>query len=93
MIITMNRSMNQGSWLDVGCFVQNLMVAARARGLDTCAQAAFNHFHTHVREVTGMPQDEVMVCSMSLGYADPSRIENSLVSEREPVSAFATFLD
>ena len=93
MVITMSRSMNQGSWFDVGCFVQNLMVAARARGLDTCAQAAFNHFHTIVREITGIPQDEVMVCSMSLGFADPSRIENSLVSEREPVSAFTTFIE
>lgn len=93
IIITMARSMNQGSWLDIGCFVQNLMVAARARGLDTCAQAAFNHFHAIVREITGIPHDEVMVCSVSLGYADHSRIENSLISEREPVNAFTTFLE
>ena len=93
MIVTMHRTMNQGSWLDIGCFVQNLMIAARARGLDTCAQAAFNHFHTIVREITGIPESEVMVCSLSLGYADHSRIENSLISEREPACAFTTFLD
>ena len=30
---------------------------------------------------------------MSLGYADPSRVENTLRTEREPVGAFATFYD
>jgi len=35
----------------------------------------------------------MLVCGMSLGYADASSIENSLVTEREPVAAFTTFHD
>lgn len=92
-IFTMDRTMNTGSWLDFGCFLQNIMVAARGRGLDTCAQAAFNRFHPVIREVTGIPESELVICGMALGYADPSKIENSLISEREPVAGFTRFLD
>lgn len=93
LIFTMDRTMNTGSWLDFGCFLQNFMVAARGRGLDTCAQAAFNRFHPVIREVTGIPESEMVICGMALGYADHSKIENSLISEREPVSGFTRFLE
>ena len=45
LIFTIDRVMRQGSWLDYGMFLQSIMVAARARGLDTCPQAAFMQFH------------------------------------------------
>ncbi len=45
IIFTIDRIMEQGSWLDYGMFLQSIMVAARARGLDTCPQAAFTQFH------------------------------------------------
>jgi len=93
MIFTIERKMNTGSWLDFGCFLQSLMIAARGRGLDTCAQAAFNRFHPLIRRVTGIPEQEVIMCGLALGFADMSQIENTLISEREPVDSFAKFLD
>ena len=93
MIFTIDRVMQQGSWLDYGMFLQNIMVAARARGLDTCPQAAFTQFHRIVMEHIGAPPGQMLVCGMSLGHADPSAAENALVTEREPVSAFAHFID
>lgn len=93
MFFTIERSMNTGSWLDFGCFLQSLMIAARGRGLDTCAQAAFNRFHNTIRSVTGIPESEIIMCGLALGYADMTKIENSLISEREPVSNFVKFLD
>lgn len=93
MIFTIDRIMEQGSWLDYGMFLQNIMVAARARGLDTCPQAAFTQFHKIIREVLGLPENEMVVCGMSLGFADPDKIENTLVTEREPVAAFARFIE
>ncbi len=92
IIFTIDRTMNTGSWLDFGCFLQSFMVAARGRGLDTCAQAAFNRFHQTIRRVTGIPESEILMCGLALGYADMSKIENTLISEREPVSGFAKFL-
>lgn len=93
LIFTIDRVMEQGSWLDYGMFLQNIMVAARGRGLDTCPQAAFTQFHRVVAETLGLPDTEQLVCGMALGYADHSKIENTLVTERAPVSAFARFME
>ncbi|MBS0436759.1 MAG: nitroreductase [Proteobacteria bacterium] len=91
LIFTIDRVMKQGSWLDYGMFLQNVMLAARARGLDTCPQAAFTQFHRIIAQQLGLGADEMVVCGMSLGFADPAAIENTLVTEREPVEAFARF--
>ena len=91
LFFTVHRVMEQGSLLDCGMFIQNVMVAARARGLDTCPQESFNPYHRVVEEVLGLPRDEKLVCAMSLGHADASKVEHGLRTEREPVSAFTTF--
>jgi nitroreductase len=93
LIFTIDRVLRQGSWLDYGMFLQNVMVAARARGLHTCPQAAFTPFHRLITEHLALPASEMVVCGMSLGEADPAAVENTLVTEREPVSAFARFLE
>jgi nitroreductase len=85
--------MQQGSWLDLGMFLQNIMVAARARGLDTCPQAAFTQFHRIIMEHIGAPPSQMLVCGMSLGFADAAAPENALVTDREPVAGFARFLE
>ncbi len=91
LMFTIDRVMQQGSWLDYGMFLQNLMVAARGRGLHTCPQAAFTQFHRVIAEELGLSPQQQVVCGMSLGYADPSAVENTLVTERDPVAAFTRF--
>lgn len=93
MIFTIDRIMEQGSWLDYGMFLQNIMVAARARGLDTCPQAAFTQYHRIIATELALPASEMVVCGMALGWADPDRIENTLETEREPSHVFARFVD
>ena len=92
LMFTIDRILQQGSWLDYGMFLQSVMVAARGRGLDTCPQAAFMQFHRIISEHIGAPDSEQVVCGMSLGFADPNAVENTLVTEREPVAGFARFL-
>jgi nitroreductase len=91
LMFSIDRVMGQGSWLDYGMFLQNIMVAARGRGLDTCPQAAWNHYHLTIAQHLGFGAEEIFVCGMSLGYANPEAIENSLITEREPVESFASF--
>ena len=91
LIFTIDRVMQQGSWLDYGMFLQNVMVAARARGLDTCPQAAFTQFHRIIARHLQWPEQEMLVCGMALGVADPAAVENTLVTDREPVSGFVRF--
>jgi nitroreductase len=93
MICTIDRVLEIGSWLDYGMFLEGVMVAARAHGLHTCPQAAFTPFHRIIVEAIGAPAEEQLVCGMSLGHIDPDAIENTLVTEREPVARFTRFLD
>ena len=93
IIFTIDRVMEQGSWLDYGMFLEAVMVAARARGIDTCPQAAFTQFHRIIAEHLALTEDEMVVCGMSMGYANLAAIENTLITERAPVSDFTRFLD
>ena len=93
LIFTIDRILEKGSWLDYGMFLQNVMVAARGRGLDTCPQAAFMQFHRIITEHIGAPSGETVVCGMSLGHADPDALANRLDTEREPVAGFAEFVE
>jgi nitroreductase len=91
MIFTVDRRLATGSWLDYGMFLQNVMVAARGRGLDTCAQAAWSHYHRAIRPVLRLGEEETVVCGMALGYADPDAPENALITSRTPVRSFMRF--
>ena len=91
LIFTIDKDLDAMSFLDIGIFMQSFMLAAKARGLDTCAQGAWNNYWTATRRVLGVPEDEYIVCGISLGYADETAPVNALVSEREPLEAFATF--
>ena len=93
LFFTIDRILGQGSWLDYGMFLQNVMLAARARGLDTCPQAAFIKYHRIIARHLEIPPDQQLVCGMSLGYEDPSRIENSLRTTRESAVSFVRFLE
>ena len=91
LIFTIDRVMQQGSWLDYGMFLQNIMVAARGRGLHTCPQAAFTQFHRVIADELKLAPGQMLVCGMALGHADPAAAENTLVTERAPVAEFARF--
>ncbi len=91
LIFSIDRRLGQGSWLDYGMFVQNVMTAARARGLDTCPQAAWAQFHRVIAAQLALPAEQMVVCGMALGFADAVAVVNRLVTERVPVAEFAVF--
>jgi len=88
LMFTLDKVMGRGSLLDYGMFLQNIMLAARARGLHTCPQAAWNAFHSIILPHIGAGEGEMLVCGMSLGYADETDKVNTLVTPRVPVNEF-----
>lgn len=88
LMFTIDPIMGRGSLLDYGMFIQNIMVAARARGLHTCPQAAWNGFHSIILPHIGAGEGEMLVCGMALGYADETDKVNTLVTPRVPVNEF-----
>jgi len=90
-IFTIDRIMAKGSWLDYGMFLENIMIAARGRGLDTCPQAAFTQFHRVIKRELQLSDDEMVVCGMALGVADHAAVANRLTTARATVDEFAKF--
>jgi len=93
LMFTVDRVMGRGSLLDYGMFLQNLMVLARAHGLHTCPQAAWNGYASIVLPHIGAGPDEMLVCGMALGYADQSEVVNTFHTPRIAVSEFTHWLD
>lgn len=91
LFFTMDRSLEVGSFIDCGMFLQSVMIAARGRNLHTCVQAAFLKYHKVIAAELGIDDSQILICGMSLGSADPQGIENSLSTERETVESFTTF--
>ena len=93
LMFTLDRVMGRGSLVDYGMFMQNLMVAARGHGLHTCPQAAWNGFARIILPHVGAGDNEMLVCGMSLGYADPDHVVNGFYTPREPAASFTTWLE
>jgi nitroreductase len=93
LMFTMDRVMGRGSLMDYGMFLQNIMVAARAQGLHTCPQAAWNGFAKIILPHIGAADTEMLVCGMSLGYAIEDAPVNAFHTPREPVEGFTRWLE
>jgi nitroreductase len=91
LFVTLDRRLNTGSYMDLGMFIQNIMVAARAQGLHTCAQAAFAWFHDVVRRQLPLSEHEVLACGIALGREDVTAPENAFITERAQPEEFAHF--
>ena len=93
LIFTVDRGMGRGALLDYGTFLQNIMLAARGRGLHTCPQQAWNLFAKVIGPHIGAGDNEMQVCGMALGYADETALVNSFHTPRVPVAEFTHWLE
>ncbi|MDQ0381561.1 nitroreductase [Amycolatopsis thermophila] len=91
IVLTVSREPREGALVDAGLYLQALMLAARGFGLDTCAQASLIDFYPVLRRHLEVPDDQLIVCGLALGYADPVHLLSGLRTPREPLDAFATF--
>lgn len=93
LMFTLDKVLGRGSLMDCGMFIQNVMLAARARGLHTCPQAAWGQYDRIVLPHIGAGDNEMLLCGMSLGYADVEAPVNGFRTPREPVDGFTTWLE
>lgn len=93
LLFTIDRRLNKGSWIDLGMMLENVMIAARGRGLHTCPQAAFAPYHNQIRPIIGMGEEEILVCGIALGYEDTTKPENQFRSERAPLEEWVKFVE
>ena len=93
LIFTIDRRLDAGSLIDYGMFLQSIMLAARARGLHTCPQAAWNHYGSIILPHVGAGADEMLVCGMAMGWADEQERVNGFDTPREPVESFTRWVE
>jgi nitroreductase len=93
LLVFLDKRLAQGSWIDIGMFLQNLMLAAESEGLATCPQASLAEYPDTVREILGIEPQLALACGLSLGYPDPQAAVNSYRTPREPVEAFTRWYD
>lgn len=92
LLFFVDSKLEKGSWVDMGMFIQNVMLAAIGHGLETCPQASLAEYPDLVREIVGMPKEFALVCGMALGYEDTNAPINQYRTERQEAASFTQFL-
>jgi len=93
LLVFLDKRLGQGSWIDIGMFLQNIMLAAENEGLATCPQASLAEFPDIIRGILGIEDQLSLVCGLSLGYPDNEAAVNGYRTPREPVEAFTRWYD
>jgi nitroreductase len=93
LLFFVDAMLEKGSWLDMGMFIQNVMLAARGHGLETCPQAAMSEYPDIVREILKLPDSLSLVCGVAMGYPDREHPVNNYRTERDPVDVFTNWIE
>lgn len=93
LFFTTHKALEAGAKMAIAMLMQNIMLIAKAQGLDTCPQASWNDYHQIIMPILGASDEEVFICGISLGYADLSSEINRLRTPRESINNFVQFFD
>lgn len=77
---------------DCGALVNGLVNAAWSRGLGCVVNSQGIMHSPVVRKHAGIPDDQVIMICVAMGYPDDSFPANAVVSKRRPVSEVANFV-
>ena len=88
LFFCLDRKLGPPQWADVGMFMQNLMLLAIERGLDTCAQEFWARYPNTVGAFLGLPDDHMLFSGMALGFRDESAPINGWRTRRDPFDAW-----
>ena len=88
-----DRSLSYGQWMDLGMFLQSIMLLCEDHGLASCAQGYWTFFHDNVRAATSAPDDLMLACGLAIGFEDNEAPINRVYSARVSIDEFATFID
>jgi hypothetical protein len=77
--------------LDVGCWLQTVLLLARAEGIGTCAQASLSLYPSVVRRVLSVPDEVRIIFGIAMGYEDEAADANRCRTSREPFDQNVVF--
>ena len=88
-----DKTMGPPQWSDLGMFLQTFMLLAEEAGLNTCPQEAWANKTETVASFVQPPDELMLFCGMAIGHANPQAPVNALVTDREPLANWTTFID
>ncbi len=91
IIVTIDRDMGKGCFMDLGLSMMALFLAAEAEGYGTSGIGAIANYGSVVRKHLDLPADEMVVCGIALGRADPDAAVNQFKTDRAPLADFTSF--
>jgi nitroreductase len=83
-------SMHRANAIDMGIFLQTLMLLFVERGIASCPQGALATYPGPVRKMLPIPEENAILCGLSFGYPDTDARINSAKMNREPFDTFAS---
>lgn len=91
VFIGMRREFGVTFALDVGMYIQTLMLVMTAHGIGSCAQGSMRYYPDDVREVFGVPAEIGIVLGISFGYEDSAVAANRTRIGRAPLAENVVF--
>jgi nitroreductase len=93
LICHMPAQSERGTFLDMGCFIQSLMVTLVEAGLGCCPQYSICSYSDTIRQIVGLGSDRWIACGIAVGYPDETAVVNTFVPNRLPLTAFTQWLN
>ena len=91
VIVSIDRRLGSGCFMDLGMSLMGFLLAAEARGLGATGIGAMANYGAAIHRLLDLPATEMVVCGIALGWPDPEAPENRLRTEREDLPAFTSF--
>ncbi|ESK86141.1 nitroreductase [Moniliophthora roreri MCA 2997] len=80
-VFTIHKGLTQGSWLDVGYFIQSIHMASAVRGLGSVSQESISQYHAIFRQYLPISDDEIVAVGMAMGYPDPEKVNRHVARQ------------
>ena len=91
--ISMPETMHRANAIDLGIFLQTIMLLFAERGIACIPQGALASYPEPVREVVYVPEGNAIMCGLSFGYEDDAAKVNALRMPRAPLEEIASFAE
>lgn len=92
IVVSIDKRMGKGCFMDLGMAIQNLLVGAETEGLGSCGIGALANYGDLVHEHLNLADEEIVVCGIALGFIDPDNPVNNFKTPRVGLDEFTSFL-
>ena len=91
IIVTGDKRLNAPQHMDIGIFLQSVMLLAREAGLHTAPQGWWRNWTSVCHKYLDIPETEEVIVGMGIGYGDPDAPVNKLYADRASLDEVAQF--